>query len=327
MLGGVGDPEKPRQVLPGLRIAARTFQITETSALATECRQLTWGDFAFKSEKPVTIDLPADTSETEVAGTFRLEGLDDALRAVERPTSKPQVEQTEPDCPVAGVVWSVGPEGGNRSTGPNPAPRPSTSPSPRATSTATETTKSSPAPTTSTSTASRRTDNCAWKVAAAGRITTTTIADLDGSPQKCVAAGSEDCSVYALTPSGETKWSFELPHYKRRARACPVGRRPRRRRPRRACRRRATTGGTMPWITGVTSCGTTRASTRRARQPPPIWTATAVWRSFAAPSTTGGTVPAPTAPHGGAIRSAAARHGGAVGQFRRWHGAGGRLRL
>ncbi|NQT14407.1 MAG: PQQ-like beta-propeller repeat protein, partial [Planctomycetes bacterium] len=214
MLGGVGDPEEAREVLPGLRIAARTFQITETSVLATDCRQLTWADFAFESEKPVTVDLSADAPETEVAGEFCLEGLDDALRAVERPTSTPEEKQAEPDCPVAGVVWSVGAEG--KPLDP------------------TDQEHSAQYLTIATGDLDGDGDDeivagsddkhvycfsadgqLRWKVAAAGRITTTAVASVDGSGGKYVAAGSEDCRVYALSPSGETKWSFEMPQYKR----------------------------------------------------------------------------------------------------------------
>jgi len=214
MLGGVGDPNEPREVLPGLRIAARTFQITETSALATDCRQLEWADFVFESEKPVTIDLGADASETEVAKSFRLEGLEDALRAVERPASKPQGEQAEPDCPAAGVVWSVGPEG-------KPLDPGQSGPSAQFLALATGDLEGDGNDEIVAGSDDKHVycfasdGQLRWKVATAGRITTAAVANLDGTGPKCVAAGSEDCWVYALTPSGETRWSFEMPHYKR----------------------------------------------------------------------------------------------------------------
>ena len=57
MLAGIGAPDKPRQVLSGLQVAARTFQLDETSALATDCRQLAWAGLALESEEPVTVEL------------------------------------------------------------------------------------------------------------------------------------------------------------------------------------------------------------------------------------------------------------------------------
>ena len=60
-LAGVGDPDSPRQVLPGLRVAALTFQLDETSALVADCRQLAWADLSLQSETPVTMELSEGT--------------------------------------------------------------------------------------------------------------------------------------------------------------------------------------------------------------------------------------------------------------------------
>ncbi len=56
-LAGVGDPDQPRQVLPGLEVASRTFQLAETSALAADCRRLSWADLLLQSDKPVIVEL------------------------------------------------------------------------------------------------------------------------------------------------------------------------------------------------------------------------------------------------------------------------------
>ncbi len=249
-LGGVGDPQTPRQLVPGLKLAARAFLLAEPSGLAVDAQSFAWRETTLSANHPIQLEITEGqlhlTADAPTIVTFTgLEGKPTFSGSVSN-TSKKDDRWTIHLAPGQAAITSTGlglsglndvlkaidipaSEPGSKLAGPQ---------TPSATTLwSVRPDEGTPAE-TFTALAVGDLDgngcdeiiagtdaNCVrclgadgkklWKFAAKGLVTTTAIADLDQSNQKYALAGSEDHNVYALTATGALHWSFELPQYKR----------------------------------------------------------------------------------------------------------------
>jgi outer membrane protein assembly factor BamB len=262
LVAGIGQPGQPREIVPGLRIAARAFLVGPRAAFAADARSFCWRNFALQADRPVQLELcdgqiqVGCTSATEL--TISAAGREPTWKGPVRRTRSAQgtwvaelnagQSSVAFETPLVLSDWEKAIDSTRRQTqasGPTAAPtaklragkvlwsfRPPSAPVPPAKAAATGKDVDRLLSITAGDLDGDGRDEVLagsaknnlwcldaggrprWKFAAAGPITTTVVARLDRSKQKTAVAGSEDCKVYALTPEGRLRWSFEMPYYK-----------------------------------------------------------------------------------------------------------------
>ena len=73
MLAGLGDPDRPREIMPDLKIAARAFLVSESSALAADATLIACRGVTIRSTQPITIEFTEGRLELKTTQAAKLE--------------------------------------------------------------------------------------------------------------------------------------------------------------------------------------------------------------------------------------------------------------
>jgi outer membrane protein assembly factor BamB len=248
-LAGVGDADQPREVVPGLTLAAQAFLLGETGGLVAGATRVSCGDLTLRSSRPVNfdfndgqleltateptmIDLPARLGQPVVGGKATIAGNKKGTTVIALEPGKSTIRTSQPIV-LAGL--------GRTLSAVKKAPAPTEAkaagqvkPGKLLWSFTPENAKkklnflalaagdidgdgADEAVAASDQSQAYCLDSAGklrWQFAAKGPVTTATLANLDGNKTKTVVVGSEDCKVYALDPTGKPRWTFDMPTYK-----------------------------------------------------------------------------------------------------------------
>jgi len=246
MLAGVGEPDQSREVLPGVRIAAKAFLLGESHGLAACATLISCGDRALRSTRPLNVELSDGRIELSASAPARVE----LLGGWDRPVATGGVVRITAEGGKTLLELSAGKSTistGDTITLPGLSRKLAAVPLPAA---AQATPTEDVAVMGSKLQWSFRPGGEAilalavgdldgdgrdqvivasdhnrayclgsdgarrWQFATQGPVTTAAVADFEHGKPKTVVIGSEDCHVYALDPSGKLQWSFAMPTYK-----------------------------------------------------------------------------------------------------------------
>ncbi len=249
-IAGTGTSGTPRQVLPGLSVAADALLLDGRGGLLVSATELAWRDFSLKSDRPLTLDIsstgivftsdqPATVEAAGLPAGCRGDGCraetGDGTTKIVLPAGRSRVTWKSADL-LAGLEQAIRalPSPQEPLVPDAETPKPGT-----AGKLLWQHRPDSEERVTALAAGDLDGDGCdevvagsdknrvfalgpdgkpRWNFTAKGSIPAVIVADLDGGKTKTAVAGSLDCNVYALDPQGSLRWKFELPYYKRAGR-------------------------------------------------------------------------------------------------------------